>query len=662
MKPARLRPALLAVAVLLAAGPAWAAVPLKELTQEKVRDWVASALQAVRKDPTLFDAWKRLNRQVVLDSEQVVYEHDKGKPTQLLWDVAPRRPLSPDERRRADGDLKKLFDFVLFEHNKGIVPGDQVGELKAVRKVSIKPNPAQRKRPDKAPPMTIAKDLTEDTVRDWMLVAADESRKDPAWADTWKELDALVEIDPGAIVYEHDKGVPTQLHWEVTPRRPLTPDERLLVEKDLKKLSDHMLFEHNKGLVPATDIESVKKVLDVEVGPNPEAPVATNPPPDNPTDIEKIKKAQAEVIDKIKKANAEEIDKIKKAQADEIDKVKKAQADEIDKLKKQHDADAAEIEKLKKNMPEQPADIEKIKKAQAEEIDKINKTHADEIDKIKKAQMDTLVEIDKLKKERADILADIEKCKKERADMAAVIENLKKETIDAQSEIERLKKVHEDSQIEIERLRKQSGGSTGGPSGGSTGGGMTERRPSGGYIMVVQPSSMIYYDCCSHCWVPGPASVVYYPAGSGAARRSELPRPPAFVAPTPTPAAGLPPPEQPKQTSPLEQPQANSVDAIRTFWIGYRSYWQGDYDRALASFDAAVRVNDQDARFWYYKALAERALGEMDNAEASAKRGRELHAALKPKADLVGAALERVQGQERRFLNAPEVVSAAAKE
>ena len=132
------------------------------------------------------------------------------------------------------------------------------------------------------------------------------------------------------------------------------------------------------------------------------------------------------------------------------------------------------------------------------------------------------------------------------------------------------------------------------------------------------------------------------------------------------PPAGLPRPELPRP--PLEKPlppQAKEVDsegAARVFWVGYRSYWQGDYDQALAGFDSAVRLDDEDARFWYYKALAERALGEMEKAEASAKRGRELHAARRPKADLVGAALERVQGQERRFLNAPEVLVSAAEE
>ena len=46
-------------------------------------------------------------------------------------------------------------------------------------------------------------------------------------------------------------------------------------------------------------------------------------------------------------------------------------------------------------------------------------------------------------------------------------------------------------------------------------------------------------------------------------------------------------------------------EAERLFWVGYRSYWQGDYDKALVSFDGAVRIDDRDARFWYYKALTE---------------------------------------------------------
>ena len=89
----------------------------------------------------------------------------------------------------------------------------------------------------------------------------------------------------------------------------------------------------------------------------------------------------------------------------------------------------------------------------------------------------------------------------------------------------------------------------------------------------------------------------------------------------PSEGGGVRPPDLPPP------PPANLDDGIqglrdakpdegdRLFWVGYRSYWQGDYDKALVSFDGAVRIDDRDARFWYYKALTERAgLGISDLA------------------------------------------------
>ena len=315
------------------------------------------------------------------------------------------------------------------------------------------------------------KELTEDQVRAWASAAVKAYRADPARADFWTELDALVVIDPNRIVYEQEKGVPVRLVWQVTPVRVLTEEERRRVQVRLRGLSRYVFVEHEKGLVAGPDVEVLRGVERFEIAPNP-APVV----------------------------------------------------------------------------------------------------------------------------------------------------------VEAPGETERLRRELEAARAEVERLR-------------------APRR----YVLVVQPSSMIYYDCASHSWLPGPASVVYYPAGEGVAPGQ--PRPPVLPPPAPTEPPVPPPPP------PAPESKAGGVEAGRVFWVGYRSYWQGDYDRALAGFDAAVRLDAQDARFWYYKALAERALGHAEAAEASARRGRELHAALKPKAELVDAALERVQGQERRFLNAPQVIA-----
>ncbi len=617
--------------------------PLKDLTEDQVRDWVAEAVKATRQDPAWAETWKQLDRLTVVDAQEVVYEHDKDKPVKLVWDVVPRKALTADQRGKVETDLKKLFHYILFEHDKGIVPAGEMDALKAVVKADVRPNPMPRPRPAKLPPTTEVTDLTEDTVHDWMDISYETARKDPALADTWKELDALVEIDPNAIVYEHDKGVPTKLHWEVAPKRPLTAEERLKVKTDLEKLFNAMLFEHDKGLVPAAEMEIVKDVVAVDVGPDPEPPVAVNPP-DNPTDVEKVKKA----LDDLKV----EFDKLKKDHADaqtEIEKLKKAHDDdqvEIDKAKKDRADAMTEVDKLKKMHADALTDIEKFKKeggAAAVELDKLKKEHAgaqDELEKLKKAQADALTEFQKLQKEHAESLTEVERFKK---DIAGV-----------QTENQRLKTANDKSLLDIEKLKQQSQGSAnaGGP-GGPTGAGGN----GAGYIMTVQPSSMIYYDCCSHCWLPGPARVVYYPAAP-AARREEMPRGSA-VAPLPSPSL-LPPPERQESRAPdaPPEPPGNAPDeAGRAFWIGYRAYWQGDYERALASCNSAIRLNNPDARFWYYKALAERAVVAAETAEASAARGRELHAALKPKADLVATALERVQGQERRFLNAPEVAA-----
>jgi hypothetical protein len=86
------------------------------------------------------------------------------------------------------------------------------------------------------------------------------------------------------------------------------------------------------------------------------------------------------------------------------------------------------------------------------------------------------------------------------------------------------------------------------------------------------------------------------------------------------------------------------------FWAGHALYWRGEHEEALVRFEAAVKLSGRDARFWYFKGLTESALGEERRSAESLGRAVELHLEGSPRADLIGIALERVQGAERARL------------
>ena len=91
--------------------------------------------------------------------------------------------------------------------------------------------------------------------------------------------------------------------------------------------------------------------------------------------------------------------------------------------------------------------------------------------------------------------------------------------------------------------------------------------------------------------------------------------------------------------------------ATAAFGLGCHAYWRGDYQNALTDFNHAVRLFDQDARFWYFKGLTETALGE-SSASDSFGLAVALEAQGKPDSSVVSAALERVQGRMRLRLQA----------
>jgi hypothetical protein len=93
-----------------------------------------------------------------------------------------------------------------------------------------------------------------------------------------------------------------------------------------------------------------------------------------------------------------------------------------------------------------------------------------------------------------------------------------------------------------------------------------------------------------------------------------------------------------------------ATDPERLYRQARTYYWQGDSEAALVLLTRAIALNAQDARFWYFRALAERSLGDETAARESAERGAALEMLRKPNIAVVGLDLERVQGADRWFL------------
>jgi hypothetical protein len=86
------------------------------------------------------------------------------------------------------------------------------------------------------------------------------------------------------------------------------------------------------------------------------------------------------------------------------------------------------------------------------------------------------------------------------------------------------------------------------------------------------------------------------------------------------------------------------------FWAGTHRLADGERRHALALFLAAIQLEPRDARFWYFRALAENSLGDSTAARLSARRGSALEQLNPEQEPAVLAALERVQGAPRIFL------------
>jgi hypothetical protein len=163
----------------------------------------------------------------------------------------------------------------------------------------------------------------------------------------------------------------------------------------------------------------------------------------------------------------------------------------------------------------------------------------------------------------------------------------------------------------------------------STGGG-------GSAASTTQAVTIWYYPCWSY-------SCGYYPVVVAA------PAPVIAVASTSSTARVSPPTDGMARERMLTRSR-KMTDPDLLYRQARTFYWQRDSEAALELLTRAIELNAQDARFWYFRALAERGLGDQTAARASAERGAALELLHKPNTAIVGLALERVQGAERWFL------------
>lgn len=114
----------------------------------------------------------------------------------------------------------------------------------------------------------------------------------------------------------------------------------------------------------------------------------------------------------------------------------------------------------------------------------------------------------------------------------------------------------------------------------------------------------------------------------------------------------LPKATRPAATTPpaaVETP--DPAEAERRFVAGLSLYRAGKFAEAEEAFRAAVRLNDQDARFFYFRGLARTEVGQADEADEDFRTGSMLERLGKPGRGVINGYLERIQGSARQALS-----------
>jgi hypothetical protein len=171
-----------------------------------------------------------------------------------------------------------------------------------------------------------------------------------------------------------------------------------------------------------------------------------------------------------------------------------------------------------------------------------------------------------------------------------------------------------------------------------------------------------YYDLCAPCGAPCGCGAPfwyggYYPYYSYPFYYAGVRPLPVYVAQSIGPAPSAPSIALSSSVAwELRLPREDELtddyprDALTCYNLGRQAYLKRDYIAARAYLTHAVKLDDQDARFWYIKALAELALERQPLARASAQRGMDLQARGLPGAESIAAALQRVPQAGLQFL------------
>jgi hypothetical protein len=105
------------------------------------------------------------------------------------------------------------------------------------------------------------------------------------------------------------------------------------------------------------------------------------------------------------------------------------------------------------------------------------------------------------------------------------------------------------------------------------------------------------------------------------------------------------------QRQPGTSPRPNSVTAEREYGVGRERYRAGEYQAAEQAFDAAVKANERDARFLYFRGLCRWQQGQTEDAGRDFAKAADLERQCLPNPREIDFALERVQGGPRQVLN-----------